>query len=54
MLIQLAYGKQGLTLDLPDDWNVTVIEPRYVPGLVGVQARPGTSCASFHSARRRP
>ena len=33
MRIKLAYGKQGLMLDLPDDWNVTVIEPRYVPGL---------------------
>lgn len=33
MRTKLAYGKQGLMLDLPDDWNVTVIEPRYVPGL---------------------
>lgn len=33
MRIKLAYGKHGLMLDLPDDWNVTVIEPRYVPGL---------------------
>jgi lactate racemase len=33
MQIKLAYGKQGLMLDLPDDWNVTVIEPRYIPGL---------------------
>lgn len=33
MLIKLAYGKQGLMLDLPDDWNVTVIEPRYVAGM---------------------
>ncbi len=34
MQIKLAYGKQGLMLDLPDDWNATVIEPQYVPGLV--------------------
>jgi lactate racemase len=33
MQIQLAYGKQGLGLELPDDCHVTVIEPQYVPGL---------------------
>jgi nickel-dependent lactate racemase len=33
MQTKLAYGKQGLQLDLPDDWNVTVIEPQYVAGL---------------------
>ncbi len=33
MQIQLAYGKQGLPLELPDDWNVTVIEPQFVAGL---------------------
>lgn len=33
MRIQLAYGKTGLWIDLPDAWDVTVIEPRYVPGL---------------------
>lgn len=33
MNIKLAYGKEGLTLDLPDVWDVTVIEPRFVPGL---------------------
>lgn len=33
MDIQLAYGKTGLPLTLPDDLDVTVIEPRYVPGL---------------------
>jgi nickel-dependent lactate racemase len=31
MKLQLAYGRQGLEIDLPDD--VTVIEPRFVPGL---------------------
>ena len=34
MRIKLAYGKTGLNIDLPDDWNVTVVEPRFVPGLV--------------------
>jgi len=33
MKLQLAYGKHGLPLELPDAWNVTVIEPRFVPGL---------------------
>ena len=32
MLIDLAYGRTGLTVDLPDD-RTTVIEPAYVPGL---------------------
>ncbi|MBC7228405.1 MAG: nickel-dependent lactate racemase [Thermoflexales bacterium] len=30
--VHLAYGRHGLTVNLPDD-GVTVIEPRYVPGL---------------------
>jgi lactate racemase len=33
MEIRLAYGKTGFNLDLPDDLDVTVIEPRFVPGL---------------------
>ncbi|MCL5999087.1 MAG: nickel-dependent lactate racemase, partial [Chloroflexi bacterium] len=33
MRVKLAYGKTGLDVDLPDEWNVTVVEPRYVPGL---------------------
>lgn len=33
MNVRLAYGKTGLSLELPGDLNVTVIEPRYVPGL---------------------
>ena len=32
MLIDLAYGRTGLTVDLPDD-RTTVIEPTHVPGL---------------------
>ena len=32
MLIDLAYGRTGLTIELPDD-RTTVIEPTYVPGL---------------------
>ena len=32
MLIDLAYGRTGLTVELPDE-RTTVIEPAYVPGL---------------------
>lgn len=32
MKARLAYGKRGLWVDLPDR-NVTVVEPRYIPGL---------------------
>ncbi len=34
MKIRLAYGKTGLEFNLPDDASVTVVEPRYVDGLV--------------------
>jgi len=33
MRIQLAYGRDGLWVDLPDGAPVTVVEPRFVPGL---------------------
>ena len=33
MHIELAYGRHGLPLDLPDDWPVTVVAPHYVPAL---------------------
>ena len=33
MHINLAYGKTGLSLDLPDDWDVRVVEPTYPPDL---------------------
>jgi nickel-dependent lactate racemase len=33
MRIKLAYGKHGMWIDLPDAWDVTVVEPNYVPGL---------------------
>src|SRR5262245_39431537 len=32
MKVTLAYGRDGLTVELPDR-NVTVVEPRYVAGL---------------------
>jgi len=31
--IKLAYGKKGLDISLPDDLNVKVVEPEYLPGL---------------------
>ena len=37
MLIDLAYGRTGLTVELPDD-RTTVIEPGYVPGLPDPEA----------------
>jgi nickel-dependent lactate racemase len=33
MKVKLAYGKTGLRVDLPDDLDVTVVEPKYVPAL---------------------
>lgn len=33
MRLGLAYGKTGLDLELNDEWNVTVVEPEFVPGL---------------------
>jgi nickel-dependent lactate racemase len=33
MHIKLAYGKHGHWIDLPDAWDVTVVEPNYLPGL---------------------
>jgi len=32
MKVKLAYGKEGLSVLLPDR-NVTVLEPKYIPGL---------------------
>ena len=33
MNLRLAYGQSGLRLELPDDWDVTVIEPRFTPAV---------------------
>ncbi len=33
MKVRLPYGKEWLEVDLPDESNVTLIEPRYVAGL---------------------
>jgi len=34
VIYRLAYGKTGLEIDLPDDLNVSIVEPIYVPGLI--------------------
>lgn len=44
--IQLQYGRTGLKVDLPSD-RVTLIEPRYVPGLADERA-------AFIDAARQP
>ena len=33
MHLQLAYGRTGLRIELPDDAPLTIIEPEFVPGL---------------------
>ena len=33
MRISLAYGKEGLVIDLPDEWDVTIVAPRYAVGI---------------------
>ena len=38
MQVQLAYGRTGLGVELPDDAPVTVIEPQPAPGLADEQA----------------
>lgn len=47
MRIELAYGKTGLEIELPDEWAVTVVEPRFVPGLTD-------SLAALQQALRNP
>jgi nickel-dependent lactate racemase len=38
MRLDLAYGRTGLAVELPDDAPLTVLEPRFVPGLPDEQA----------------
>lgn len=46
MRLKLAYGKEGLWVDLPDE-RVTVVEPKFVPGLPD-------EAAALRSALREP
>jgi len=48
MDIRLAFGKSGLTFRVPDDLDVTVLEPQFVPGLENPEG-PG-STARYSSA----
>ena len=50
MLVNLAYGRTGLEVELPDDLT-TVIEPTYVPGLPD-QEGSDTQRAPKSSGRR--
>jgi lactate racemase len=47
MRVDLAYGKNGLAIELSDEWDVTVIEPTFVPQV----PNPG---AALSSALRNP
>jgi lactate racemase len=47
MQVHLAYGKRGLELDLPAPWDVSVIEPRFIPGLPDPEA-------ALHRALKAP
>ena len=46
MQIHLAYGREGLSVELPQDAPVTIIEPRFVPGLPDEQAALVTALRS--------
>jgi len=38
MRVHLAYGKEGLNFNLPDDLHIDVVEPKYEPGLADQKA----------------
>jgi len=50
MDIRLAYGKNGLVIHLPDQYELTVIEPVFVPGLVDPSAALQQALASPRGA----
>lgn len=52
MNLRLAYGRDGLRIRLPDDIPVTVISPRYVPGLDDEPA--ALQCALEHPLGSSP
>ncbi len=51
MQVKLAYGQEGLIVNLPED-RTTVIEPNYVPGLV--EEREGLLHALRHPLHKPP
>lgn len=51
MRIKLAYGRTGLDVDLDPAWDVTVVEPEFVPGLPDPRAAVSAALRSpFDSA----
>lgn len=46
MLVQLEYGREGLSVEIPSE-NVTILTPRYLPGL-------SDEAAAFREAVRHP
>lgn len=52
MRIKLAYGREGLWIDLPKDADITVIEPKFTPGLADEAA--GISAALENPAGTAP
>lgn len=46
MRIKLAYGRHGLWIELPEKARVTVIEPKFVPGLANEREALTSSLAS--------
>lgn len=47
MKLQLAYGKAGLAVKLPDELDLTVVEPKFTPGLPDL-------VVALHEALRAP
>jgi nickel-dependent lactate racemase len=47
MRVKLAYGREGLWIEIPDSADITVIEPLFVPGL-------GDEQAAIRAALREP
>ena len=47
MQYRLAYGKSGLSIDLPEHLQITVVEPRHVPGVLD-------AAGALREALRRP
>lgn len=33
MIVRLAYGREGLDVEIPNEWEVSVLEPTFVPAL---------------------
>jgi nickel-dependent lactate racemase len=52
MRVTLAYGKTGLPVELPDEWDVTVVEPRFVEALPEPAAALGAALRNPIGAAR--